>query len=60
MELLKRHKHSHPLIYMRGIKLNILVTIMDFLYHEGANVFQDDLDSFLALAEELKLREGFN
>ena len=56
MELLKRHKHSHPLIYMRGIKSNLLVTIMDFLYHGEANVLQDDLDSFLALAEEFKLR----
>ena len=56
MELLKKHKHSHPLIYMRGIKSNLLVTIMDFLYHGEANVLQDDLDSFLALAEEFKLR----
>ena len=56
MELLKRHKHSHPLIYMRGIKSNLLVTIMDFLYHGEANVLQDDLDSFLALAEEFQLR----
>ena len=56
MELLKRHRHSHPLIYMRGINSNLLVTIMDFLYHGEANVLQDDLDSFLALAEEFKLK----
>ena len=37
-------------------KSNLLVTIMDFLYHGEANVLQDDLDSFLALAEEFKLR----
>ena len=56
MELLKRHKHSQPLIYMRGIKSNLLVAIIDFLYQGEANVLQDDLDSFLALAEEFKLR----
>ena len=56
MELLKRHKHSHPLIYMRGIKSNILASIMDFLYHGEGNVVQDDLDSFFTLAEEFKLR----
>ena len=56
MELLKRHKHPHPLIYMRGINSNLLVTILDFLYHGEANVLQDDLDSFLALAEEFQLR----
>ena len=41
---------------MRGIKSTILVTIMDFLYQGEANVSQDDLDSFLTVAEELKLR----
>ena len=38
MELLKRHKHSQPLIYMRGIKSNLLVAIIDFLYQGEANV----------------------
>ena len=56
MELLKRHKHSHPCLYMRGVKSNVLMTIMDFLYYGEANVSQGDLDSFLALAEEFKLR----
>ena len=41
---------------MRGIKSNLLVAIIDFLYQGEANVLQDDLDSFLALAEEFKLR----
>ena len=56
MELLKKHKHPHPLIYMRGIKSNNLATIMDFLYYGEANVLQDNLESFLALAEEFKLK----
>ena len=29
---------------------------MDFLYFGEANIFQDNLDSFLALAEELQLK----
>ena len=33
-----------------------LVAIMDFLYNGEANVFQESLDAFLALAEELKLK----
>ena len=40
MELLKKHKHPHPLIYMRGIKSNNLATIMDFLYYGEANILQ--------------------
>ena len=53
---LQKHKHPHPLIYMRGIKFNNLATIMDFLYYGEANVLQENLESFLALAEEFKLK----
>ena len=56
MNLLKRNKHPHPLIYMRGLKSEDLVAIVDFLYLGEANVYQENLDSFLALAEELKLK----
>ena len=54
--LLKRNKHSHPIIYMRGMKSDDLNTIIDFLYCGEANVYQENLDSFLAIAEELKLK----
>ena len=54
--LLKMNKHSHPLIYMRGIKSEDMSAIIDFLYCGEANVFQENLDSFLAIAEELKLK----
>ena len=53
--ILKRNKHSHPLIYMRGIKSVDLVAMVDFLYSGEANVSQENLDSFLAIAEELQL-----
>ena len=56
MELLRKNKHPHPLIYMRGLRSGDLVAIMDFLYHGEANILQDDLYTFLALAEELKLK----
>ena len=54
--LLQKNKHSHPLIYMRGVQSEILLAVIDFLYLGEANVFQEDLDSFLGLAEELKLK----
>jgi len=55
--LLKRNnKHPHPLIFMRGVKEEVLVAIVDFLYNGEANVFQENLDSFLALAEDLRLK----
>ena len=55
-KLLGRNKHPHPLIYMRGMKSEDLLAIVDFLYRGEANVFQENLDSFLAIAEELQLK----
>ena len=54
--LLKKNKHNHPLIYMRGVKHHDLLAIVDFLYCGEANVFQENLDSFLVIAEELQLK----
>jgi len=54
--LLRKNKHPHPLIYMRGVKSEDLVAIIDFLYYGEANVYQESIDAFLAIAEELKLK----
>ena len=56
LNLLRRNKHPHPLIYMRGLKSEDLVAMVDFLYFGEANVYQENLDSFLAVAEELQLK----
>ena len=57
MEVLKKNKHPHPLIYMRGVKAEALVAMIDFLYYGEANVNQEILDVFLGLAEELRLKD---
>ena len=44
------------MIYMRGLKAKDLVAIVDFIYHGEASIYQEDLDGFLALAEELQLK----
>ena len=54
--VLKRNKHSHPLVYMKGLKANDLAAIMDFIYLGEANIYQEDLDAFLAVAEDLQLK----
>ena len=56
LALLKRNRHTHPLVYMKGVKFEDLVAMVDFFYHGEANVFQENLESFLALAEELQLK----
>ena len=55
-KILEGNKHPHPLIYLRRVHFQQLVDIFDFLYLGEANVHQKDLESFLALAEELKLQ----
>ena len=56
MEILKKNKHPHPLIYMKGCKAAELLAMVDFLYYGEANVDQESLDAFLGLAQELKLK----
>ena len=41
---------------MRGLKSEVLSAMIDFLYSGEANVLQEILDSFLALADELQLK----
>ena len=55
-ELLQNNKHTHPLIYLKGIKAESLKYVLDFLYRGEVNIYQEDLDDFLALAEELELK----
>ena len=54
--LLKNYPNPQPLIYMRGVKSNDLVALVDFIYQGEANIFQEQLENFLALAEELELK----
>ena len=57
--MLKRNKHAHPLLYMRGLKSEDLVALLDFLYFGKANIYQENLNTFLTIAEELELK-GLN
>ena len=54
-KLLKRNQHSHPLIYMRNVKSEDLLALLDFLYLGEAAVDQEHLDSFLLLGADLQL-----
>ena len=55
-KILQRSKHSHPLIYLKGFQSKDFLSILDFLYNGKANVYQEDLDSFFAIAEEIQLK----
>ena len=58
MDLLNRQKHPHPLIYMRGTGSEDLVSMVEFLYTGEVYVREGNLETFLTLANELKLK-GF-
>ena len=40
LNILKKNKHPHPLIYMRGVRSENMMNMMDFFYHGEANVYQ--------------------
>ena len=54
--ILKRNRHQHPLLYLKGVKYTELVAILNFMYHGEVNVAQEELNSFLGIAEELKVK----
>ena len=54
--LFKRNSsHKHPFIYLKGVKLQELQSLLQFMYQGEVNVDQDDLQTFLAAAEELRV-----
>ena len=55
-KILQNSKLPHSVIYLRGFQSKDFVSILDFLYFGEANVFQEDLDSFLAITEEIQLK----
>jgi len=54
--ILRRNKHEHPLLYLKGVKYADLVSVLNFMYHGEVNVAQEELNSFLAVAEDLKVK----
>jgi len=54
--ILRRNKHEHPLLYLKGVKYADLVSVLNFMYHGEVSVAQEELNSFLAVAEDLQVR----
>lgn len=54
--VLKRNRHEHPLLYLKGVKYVDLVAVLNFMYHGEVNVAQEELNSFLAVAEDLRVK----
>jgi len=54
--ILKKNTHPHPLLYLKGVKFLHLKSVLDFMYQGRVNVEQEKLDSFLATAQELRVK----
>ena len=54
--MLKLNKRSHPLILMRGLKYEDLLALVDFFYYGEVNIFEDNLDCFLGIADEFQVK----
>ena len=55
-DILRRNPHQHPLLYMKSVKYTDLQAVLNFMYHGEVNVAQEELNSFLAVAEDLKVK----
>ena len=54
--ILRRNPHQHPLLYLKGVKFTDLQSVLNFMYQGEVNVAQEELNSFLAVAEDLRVK----
>ena len=54
--ILRRNSHQHPLLYLKGVRFPDLQAVLNFMYHGEVNVAQEELNSFLAVAEDLRVK----
>ena len=55
-DILSKQKHPNLLIFMMGFKSRDLNYLLDFIYHGEVNIYQEDLNRFMAIAEELGMK----
>ena len=53
--LLTQNQHSHPLLCLDGIKSEELQFVLDYIYQGEVQIFQEQLDRFLQIAQKLSL-----
>jgi len=54
--ILKNNIHSHPLLYLFGIKAEDLKQVLDFIYLGHVNLRKEDLDKFLEFSNKLEVK----
>ena len=54
--LLVNNPHSHPLLYLRGIKQTELQAILKFMYFGETQIFENRINDFVSVAKDLQLK----
>eukprot|EP00092_Neocalanus_flemingeri_P079648 GFUD01099253.1.p1 GENE.GFUD01099253.1~~GFUD01099253.1.p1 ORF type:complete len:347 (-),score=82.20 GFUD01099253.1:247-1287(-) len=47
---------GHSILYLRGVHSADMQAVLDFMYHGEVSVAQEELNSFLSVAEDLKVK----
>ena len=53
--ILTTNKHSHPLLCLDGVSSAELQCVLDYIYQGEVQIYQEQLDRFLVVAQRLKL-----
>ena len=53
--ILKKNPHSHPLLYLSGVDSTSLGFVLDYIYRGEVQIYQNQLDNFLDVAQKLKI-----
>ena len=53
--ILKKNPHSHPLLYLSGVDSTSLGFVLDYIYQGEVQIYQNELDNFLEVAQRLKI-----
>ena len=54
--ILKQNKHPNPIVYLSKVKRTYLESILDFIYFGEVQIRGEDLEGFLAVTDELKIK----
>ena len=55
-QILRNHKHPHPLVFLRGVESKHMESLLDFMYLGEVSVKQEELEVFIKIGEELGVR----
>ena len=54
--ILQIPSHPHPLIYIKGVQMKQLSSVLDFVYIGEVSIDQEDIEKFFAAAEDFQIK----